>query len=287
MKAYTLKEISKKISVTPSIVKQWEKDLEGILLIPRTKQGARYFTETEVEFLQEIKELYKIHSNKDSIRELLKTKIEPPAELVSQAVKTSLAVISEESDVPAENEKDHQERFFAAMDTYKQTFLNEVKTEIRNVVQKEVVNEVKKEISTGMLHTVKSLSDSIYKSGAATQAEIAVLKKSVDKTAVETSQKYKSISDNIQHQALQTSEEIYYLSKQLSETSEELSHYIDVTNNGIDSLTEVLAKERENYVEDLEQFRQEIRQREVAFQAMLSGFREAAPIREKKWWKFW
>ncbi|MGG5254140.1 MerR family transcriptional regulator [Neobacillus sp. SM06] len=292
MKAYTLNEVSKKISVPPSKLKQWEKDLEGLLTIPRTKQGARFYTDSELELLFEIKELSQIHSKRHTIRELwqkkqVAKKQETVVELIPQPLETTSITVLPEELMEKEELDRHSEEFFAAMDTYKQTFLNEVKDEIRNVVRKEVVDEVKKEISNGMLHTVKSLSNSIYKSSATTQAELAELTDAVEKISEKTTETYQTISDRIAGQALETSEEIYTLSKQLSETSEELAHYIDATNNGIEILTETIEKERENYAEDLEQFRHEIRQREMAFQTMLSSFRETAPSRMKKWWQFW
>lgn len=286
MKAYTLKEVSKKITVSPSTLKQWEKDLQGVLVIPRTKQGARFYTELEVEQLSELKQLYHAYNSKETVRQIwIDKQVEATTEIVPEPSEISLEVVS--SEVPFTGQLNDPDAFFAAMDTYKESFLNEVKDEIRSVVQKEVVGEMKKEISKGMLHSVKSLSDSIYKSSANTQAGLAELAGAVGKVSDQTTETYHSISSTIATHTLGTSEEIFTLSKQLSETSEELSHYIDVTNKGIDSLTDVLAQERENYVENLEQFRHEIRQREVAFQSMLSGFRETAPSRDKKWWQFW
>lgn len=285
MKAYTLKEVSKKITVSPSTLKQWEKDLQGVLVFPRTKQGARFYTEAEVEQLIELKQLYHAYNSKETVRQIWMDKQVEATEIVPEPSEIALEVVS--NGILSTGQLNDTDAFFAAMDTYKESFLNEVKDEIRSVVQKEVVGEMKKEISKGMLNSVKSLSDSIYKSNANTQAGLAELADAVGKVSDQTTETYHSISNTIATHTLGTSEEIFTLSKQLSETSEELSRYIDVTNKGIDSLKDVLAKEHENYVEDLEQFRHEIRQREVAFQSMLSGFRETAPSRDKKWWQFW
>ncbi|MEW4282107.1 MerR family transcriptional regulator [Priestia koreensis] len=68
MQAYTMKEAAKKIKVPPRIIKQWEKDLEGLLLIPRTKQGARFYTDAELLFLKELKELYSKKYSKEEIQ---------------------------------------------------------------------------------------------------------------------------------------------------------------------------------------------------------------------------
>jgi len=179
------------------------------------------------------------------------------------------------------------ELFFEAMETYKKNFLNEVKEEIRNVVRKEVVEEVKKEIYKGTYHTVKSISDSIYKSSATTKADIQELSESLERTSENTSQSLQYLSKSIANVSIDTSEEIFTLSKQLSETTEELAHYVDVTNTEISSLTEAITKERDFFIEERNQYRHEVTQRELAFQQMLTGFRDVAAAKEKKWWKFW
>ena len=69
MRTYTLKEVSKKINVSPGIIRQWEKDLEGLLVIPRTKQGARFYSKNEINQLMEIQQLYESHLGKDAVRE--------------------------------------------------------------------------------------------------------------------------------------------------------------------------------------------------------------------------
>jgi methyl-accepting chemotaxis protein len=173
------------------------------------------------------------------------------------------------------------------MDQYKQTFLNEVKEEIRNAVRTEVVEEVKKEISKGTFYTVKSLSDSIYKANANMEEEVKELAFTVQKTADVTSKTFNKLEKTLSDQSIETSEEFYTISKQLVETAEELSHYIGVTNNEIGTLVESLEKDREYFVANHENLRHEIRQREIAFQSMLSSFRVAASAKERKWWKFW
>lgn len=57
MKTYTQKEVSKLLGVPVGTMKRWEKDLEELLTVPRTKQGARYYTEFEITFLQKVKDL--------------------------------------------------------------------------------------------------------------------------------------------------------------------------------------------------------------------------------------
>ena len=49
MRTFTLKEVSKKINVKPAILRKWEKELEEYLDIPRTRQGARIYSELELD----------------------------------------------------------------------------------------------------------------------------------------------------------------------------------------------------------------------------------------------
>ncbi|MED4229180.1 MerR family transcriptional regulator [Neobacillus cucumis] len=316
MKTYTLKEVSKKINVSPGTLRKWEQDFEDLLDIPRTKQGARIYTDLEIELLLEIKQMADKKVSKEAIRqEIQKIEDSPKPEVFSEIfveeaaplepldstqLKTiknntpepevSLNVIPEEAITQVRPEDSgiiNSELFFEAIETYKQTFLSEVKDEIRSVVRKEVLDEVKKEISKSTFVTVKSITDSIYKSSENTKAEIQELTETVEKSSEETTETLKQLANKVTHASLETSEEIFSLSKQLSETTEEISHYVDVTNNEISSLADTLMKDRECLIEERDQYRHEVTQRELAFQQMLTQFRDVAAAKEKKWWKFW
>ncbi|MDP4106179.1 MAG: MerR family transcriptional regulator [Bacillota bacterium] len=299
MRTYTLKEISKIINVPTSTIKQWEKDLNGLLTIPRSKQGARIFSETEIDLLQQIKDWEDNDLGKEKITEMLMQQqslsdtgndditVQIPIFTIEDAVSEGTVSDDTDSEVSLELSHWNQEQFFMAMDQYKKTFLNEVKNEIRSAVRTEVVEEVKKEISKGNVYTVKSLSDSLYKASANVQDEMKELAFTLQKTADLTDKTFIRIDKSIAQQSIENSEEFYSISKQLAETSEELSHYIDVTNRELSTLTETLESQHEYFLEDREKFRNEVKQRELAFQGMLTSFREAAAEKEKKWWKFW
>lgn len=299
LRTYTLKETSKIINVPTSTIKQWEKDLNGLLTIPRSKQGARIFSETEIDLLQQIKHWEDNDLGKEKITEMLMQQqslsdtgndditVQIPIFTIEDAVSEGAVSDDTDSEVSLELSHWNQEQFFMAMDQYKKTFLNEVKNEIRSAVRTEVVEEVKKEISKGNVYTVKSLSDSLYKASANMQDEMKELAFTLQKTADLTDKTFIRIDKSIAQQSIENSEEFYSISKQLAETSEELSHYIDVTNRELSTLTETLESQHEYFLEDREKFRNEVKQRELAFQGMLTSFREAAAEKEKKWWKFW
>lgn len=289
MKTFTLKEISKKINVKPATLKKWEKELEEYLDIPRTRQGARIYSQVELDLLLDIKQMYENKISTEMILQNLQTKDEPVENEISEPPSSSLPIVSETMPEVTNEEIaiKNADQFFDAMDNYKQTFLSEVKDEIRSVLRKEVVEEVKKEISKGTYYTVKSISDSIYKTSATTKAEIEELSEHIEKTAEQTTERLHYLSKSIVNASHETSEEIYTLSKQLSESTEELAHYVDITNTEIISLSEVIEKDREDRGKERDQFRHEITQREAVFQDLLTSFRDVAAAREKKWWKFW
>ena len=290
MKTYTLKEVSKKINIAPGIVRQWEKDYADYLDIPRSKQGARIFTNMEIDQMMEIKYLADKKVSKDMIRQMIQNKQEKEVDEIPTEPEVSLEIISEKEITPVPIEESaiwNSELFFEAMETYKKTFLNEVKDEIRSVVRKEVLEEVKKEIKNGTYHTVRSISDSIYKATANTKAEIQELSVTFEKTSEGTADSLKYLANNINNVSLEASIEISSLSKQLSQTSKELSHYVEVTNNEISGLSKSITKDRDFLVDERNLYRQEVTQRELAFQQMLNSFRDVAAAKEKKWWKFW
>lgn len=271
------------------MLRQWEKDFDETLEIPRSKQGARIYSELLIDQLEEIKQMTTKKLSKDQIRQAMKNGQKAGGEDRTKTAEVSLEIIAEPVPPIAvdENAPNNADLFFEAMETYKKYFLNEVKDEIRNVVRKEVVDELKKEISKGTLITVKSLSDSIYKSTANTKADLVELSETIEKSSELTADSLLYLSNSIANVSLETSEEIHTLSRKLSEASEELSHYADTTNNEISSLTEAISTDREFFVEERNQYRIEITQRERAFQQMLVSFRDVAAAKEKKRWKFW
>ncbi len=289
MKAYTLKEVSRKINIAPGTLRQWEKDYHEILEIPRSKQGARFYTELEIEQLLILKQMSRKKLSKDLIRQVIQKELKPDTcENITKTHEISLEVISETVPTAIEaNPLINADQFFEAMEKYKKNFLNEIKDEIRSVVHKDVLDEVKKEISKGTFYTVKSLSDSLYKSSANTKDEIEKLSLSLEKSSEMNAASLQYLSNNIATVSLETSEEIYTLSKQLSETSEEISHYLDTTNDEISSLTEAISIDRKFFEEERREYRHDISQRELAFQQLLTSFRDVAVAKERKWWRFW
>jgi len=288
VRTYTLKEAAKKINSSPGKIRQWEKDLSGLLVTPRTKQGARIYTDAEIELLLYIKELYSSNLGKEAIQNIFKQKI-----TAAEKVETMEAPQSQPAELFSFDEPDvtvtdgtpqiGPDSFIEALESYRQSIINDV----RDAIRQEVVDEIKKEISERTDYAVKTIADTIYNAAAGTTVSIQGLTGRFEKAAEHNADSLKSIHKRISNQTIETSQEFYNIAKQLSESTEEIARYIDLTNNEISHLTEAVEKEREYYVEDFEEIRHEIKQREIAFQDMLLDFREAAAAKSKKWWKIW
>ena len=302
VKAYTVKEVSKMIGVPPGTLRQWEKDLDGLLIIPRTKQGARFYTDEEINMLNIVKQMRAKSVSKEMIKELFQKHLDSKGS--SEAIETVPAMIDEIE--PAQEKSEMKElELYAVMEEFRTRLIDDVRAEIRTSIKKEVLEEVKKEISKGSLHTVKSLSDSIYKSNEKTKEEIQELSKSIHKTSEETSETLGNLSRRIVKTSKGTSEQIRNLTKHVADSSEAASeefktmiHYIsssaEVTHTEISSLIETLNTDREIYLETInqerEQYWQDVHQREKTFQDLIVNFRSAAAAEEEKakpWWKFW
>ncbi|WP_258535746.1 MerR family transcriptional regulator [Bacillus sp. 03113] len=295
MTAYSISEVSKKIDIPSGTIRQWEKDLDGLLIIPRSKQGSRFFTDYEIGLLEKIKQMRDKNLGMDMIRDLFEKHLTQDSEVYSEPIETSYPFLPElkdhpkESSVSVNNFEENIIEFFDAMENYRETLLKDVKEEIRNGIQNELLVEVKKEISNGSLQTIKRLSDSIYKSTEKTNTGMVELTKSIEKTSEHNSEVFKAFSNTIKDASETASEELKEFVQRVSDTTE-------LTNQEINSLVEAINKERRYYIEtikrDREQLKMEIKQREDIFQDLVQSFRKASAAEEseeneKKWWAFW
>ena len=293
LRAYSIKEVSRKINVPAGTIRQWEKDLNGVLAIPRSKQGSRFYTEVEIAILKRIKEMRDKNLSKDIIKEMLQKHLKdgqnlakkpdskPPSELPA----TSVAVIEKPQEPKLEVEE-----FLHAMDAYKTQFMKEMSNEMRNN-RHLMIEEVKKEISQGSIDTIKGLSKSIQRSTLKTNSELKQLSQNVSRSSERTSETVETLTRSI---AKSSEGAFESFSKRISEAAAEgyrdllsdLSSSVSEAQSEIKSVTEAIYQDREQYFEtmnkELEQYRHDIRQREEAFQQMVTSFRDAAPTKEKE-----
>lgn len=301
IKTYTIQEICKLLGIPVGTIKRWEKDLDDLLTIPRTKQGARYYTNLELAKLIKIKNLRENNTSLEKIKDILleqeqnkreqvnkstkpNTSVKPTAESelqptektvpipvlsddndneLSQNVEFETAVITRPNATYTEQGQGlpNLEEFFNVMEAYKQNLLSDIKSEIRNGIRKEVIEEVKKEISKGSIHTVKTLSNSIYKLAENTKSDIQGLSQTIQETAENTTENIVTLSHIITATSENTSDSIVALSGQLYTTTENtndnlvtLSHLInettESTTESIEALTSQLNANAENTTEN-------------------------------------
>ena len=99
VRAYSINEVSQKLNIPTGTIRQWEKDLNGLLNIPRTQQGARYYTDHEIMTLAKIKEMREQNVSKGMIRTLLakylNNGLEPHSESLELAIRPAQALSNE------------------------------------------------------------------------------------------------------------------------------------------------------------------------------------------------
>ncbi|WP_044748498.1 MerR family transcriptional regulator [Aeribacillus alveayuensis] len=250
MKSYTLREFATLIGVPPKTIKQWEKDFKAYISVPRTKQGARIYTEAEINFFQNIKALYEKKLKKQEIMNFLK------AQDTELNTEKEMMVANEEK---------------MATDS-KETTLHFQQEDIRKKVEEYVANIVKEETDKVIEHVDANLLDlkncirNIVDSNEATADSLIHSIQQLKEATEHHGQTIQQKLDNFQD----TNKEIL---EEFKETlQEEKEEYFSM-----------LERERSLY-------EQKIIERERAFRALVLSFRESAAAemkKTKKWWKFW
>ncbi len=299
VRAYSIKEVSKKINIPTGTIRQWEKDLNGLLVIPRTKQGARFFTENEINLLKKIKEMREQNVSKDMIRSLLQKHFASSSETPSETVETGLSVpdvdSTEEELQPQLSEAD----VYSIMDMYKQDIVNEIKQEL-TYNQQQITENLKSEIASSSLHSIKEISKSIQRANDKRKGELQELSSVIHHVSEQSSESFETLSEHVSLSSQDTFEKIAKKMQDASNiTSREqntnwnkVSKTVSESKRDLKRMVGTLEAKQEtilNKVSELQQSTEEIRDREEAFQGMLSSYREvaAAKTKRKNWWKWW
>lgn len=308
-RAYSIKDVSKKINVPTGTIRQWEKDFTGLLHIPRSKQGARFYTDMEMALLKKIKEM----RDKNISREMIRTLLEQHLNGVSQPASETFGgsekpgetneIIAAVPIAPASNapapEVLKMEEMLTVMENYRQDMIREIKGVIQNG-KTEIVEDLQTVINQGNMHTIQGVAKSIQRSNDKRQAEIQFLNDAIEKASELTFETFGTISDCI----AKASEDTYeLLSQQITESSRstmnesknmlsKISRTVKEAQKDITSMSKTFQHEREHMVDvmnlNLQQFTEAVKEREEAFQDMVTGYREAAAAKKhKKWWNVW
>ncbi len=308
MKAYTIGEASKKLTTTPTMLKQWEKEFQGIIVIPRTKTGARIYTEKEITLLHEVKNLYKEKRKTAEVKETLtmllnRPKKEKIVEIKEKSENTTVELLPKKGALePVETAKSQitEQNFrllLSFLENYKQDFLEEVKDEIRNGIKTEVLETISKEIKAGHEETISHITNTVKETQTQTYEHLDEFSELLHKNAETTTTKYEEIQTKIKKLSqiskaerktyskqwtsnVSSAKEIKSMIEHLSKSNEELNKTVEQLNENDQYFMETLQLERE-------QLNKEIKQRERSFQELVQTFRHAAATQEKRrsWWK--
>jgi DNA-binding transcriptional MerR regulator len=308
LRAYSINEVSKRINTPTGTIRQWEKDLEGLLVIPRTQQGARYYTDHEINILHKIKEMRSQNISKGMIRSLLEThlqkeKVDEPvsensaSEVTSETLKTT-NLPTKELALPSAQQEYNLEAFYSAMADFKQDLLLEFKHEIQ-MGKHELMDEFKNEVSNSTLITVKEISKSIQRSNDKQKSNVHEISNMIMKASEHTSETFENLSESI----LKRSEDAYErMSERMVETAkltdrknhkaiEKVSITLNETKKEMDNLTQSLDFKQEailDSIKEIKESQEEIKKREDQFQSMIESYREvAAAKKNRKWWRIW
>jgi MerR family transcriptional regulator, light-induced transcriptional regulator len=258
MKSYTLAEFAKTMGVSPKMIKQWEKDFKTYISIPRTKQGARIYTEAEANFFQNIKSLYEKKLKKYEIMNYLKsqdTQIESTHVAQEESSAERMIVMNREMMDANSANKDFQDTTPHVKDELQE----ELEGDVSNIIEEET-DQVAKH-----LHSMSDLKSGMQKISNKNEATTHALVHSIEQ-----------INEATEHHA------------------QSIQNFQDTNIEMLEELEETLQEEREHDLSTLEHerklYEQKIMERERAFRKLVLSFREstAAEMKKtKKWWKFW
>jgi MerR family transcriptional regulator, light-induced transcriptional regulator len=279
MKSYTLTEFAKIVGVSPKVIKQWENDFKSLISIPRTKQGARIYTDVEVDIFQKIKTFYEQKLKKQEIIDRLKPDnqqlVPSTVETVSPDSENTEAekVVVMEGEVIQTNPlaKD----LAKALHHFKTDLLEEWKENFEDYVS----NVIKEEISKGANEIIERFNHIV----AGSTLEVKDCIKQVgDKNETSTNSMIRKME-----QLKESAENKYDV------IQEKLTDFSETSTKKLEELAKTLQSEKEDYLLTLEKerkfYEQKIIERERAFRELVLSFRGAAASEKKqrKWWKFW
>jgi DNA-binding transcriptional MerR regulator len=176
---YTMKEVSRKLKLPTGTLRKWEQDFQAILEVPRSRTGARYYTEQEIEILLQIKQMRNKHLSAATICSLLSCNTEenennePSHPLPTDNETPTIQQIIQNDDGKT---LDDLKKLMESFDALKDEMIKEVREEIRHEVRQEVLQEVKKEIAASTQTQTMVINESV----SHTTKEIQNLSKSVE-----------------------------------------------------------------------------------------------------------
>lgn len=196
MKAYTIKEVQERTKVPQGTIRQWERDLEGVFVVPRNEQNNRYYTEFEIDIINKIKKMRDKNVSITMIKDLLKQHSEmlgTDSEAQPPAVQPTIPQMSQSEAITTLKEVQIALQSFEA---FKEQMKLEIRNEIRNEIKNEVTTEVMKQIAATSLIPQQQM-DTIALALSNSSEDFLKLSSSVTSTSEEVSKLSKKLDEEL------------------------------------------------------------------------------------------
>lgn len=156
-KAYSIKETSKITGIPEGTLRQWEKDLEGVLHIPRDENNYRYYTELEIETLERIKFLRDKDLSIKTIKEMLS---ERPGKEIQPVIQPSVPQMKQNEVI--ETLRSIQTTL-ETLPAIKEMIVSQIREDIKSELRDEIKNEIISTLETSNKEAFEELKG-IYES---------------------------------------------------------------------------------------------------------------------------
>lgn len=296
-RAYSIQEVSKLLGIPSGTIRQWEKDLSGLLTIPRTKQGARFYTSTEIDLLKKVQAMRAQNVGKGMIRTLLEKHLQNHSEATSEPFEMTISLPEGNQEIE-KYENDLSELHYS-LQSLKEGVILEIKQEMiqqRNIL----MDEIKQELAHSSLQTVIDVSKSIQRSNDKRKADVQVITEAIHNNSKYNSETFGTLSETIANHSKATSESIDAKFNQINQSVQkendqllfEVSQTVTDVKNDIRTVAFSLHEDQQNIretIHELQEFTKQVYLREEGFQDLVTSFREAAAAKNKKrsWWRLW
>lgn len=180
LKIHTLTEVSKELNVSSQTLRDWEKELQGIISIPRNSQGHRYYTTYELDAFRRVNELRAKNVGFEMIRNLMTAAMERG---VSNLAESEVAVTVDPLERKAQSDAvsilQNLETFVKDFEaSYKETITNQIVLELKEEMNVQFTERLDKALNNSEAITeTNKLNQELLKENQLKESRIIELEK--------------------------------------------------------------------------------------------------------------
>lgn len=180
LKIHTLTEVSKELNVSTQTLRDWEKELQGIISIPRNSQGHRYYTTYELDALRRVNELRNKNVGFEMIKNLMKAAMERGvSSLANEEVAVAVDPLERKGQSDAIAILQSLEGFVKEFEeTYKETITNQIVLELKEEMNVQFTERLNKVLDNSEVITeTTKLNQELLKENQVKESRIIELEK--------------------------------------------------------------------------------------------------------------